>query len=414
MVLQKPNKSSTVFPVQARHSAQEGVSRHHAGPVFYGKIQTWEWIMSDKKEVGLNEVDIQAVIAAWIIANNGCGSSNGVDCYGEKGIFKGTVCQFYRHTGCIASGDAKVGEAKAWLAKYHQQKAEAAEAEKRKAEAAKNREQEAKKTCGDCRHIYDADSSVEIGLSTTLCHKKSIRVPIEFTGCHDFEPMATGKMTLQSQNSASERAGDDIIYNGILIGSPSQEDKLRHMVWLLEIKNSHRLNDIERLKTEAAKRTAEDAEHDIESEPSDSVPFRAAFFDVLKENRTLRNRLNKTAAEYSDLATGALATKSNLNRHEEMVFQLKKLNARLRYRIHVYKENLKSAKELCESGKCDAKKDRADLAARCERLTEQRNRLSNSLIEVTRRVKEVERENAALLRLDNQCRLAFSMTSKSV
>jgi hypothetical protein len=210
--------------------------------------------MNEKNEAELNKMDTQAVIAAWIVANGGCGSSSDVHCSGDGGIFKGTECPaLYCHGICSAGCLDSVRQ---WLEKYHQEKAEAAEAEKRKAEAAKKEGQEAKqepaRICGNCKHIHEADKSENI---IAQCDMKNSMVPILFDRCPDFEPGAKAK-----RDDEDEYHADAIIYNGILISTPSQEDKLRHKAWLLEIENSHRLNDIERLKAEAAKRTTDDAE----------------------------------------------------------------------------------------------------------------------------------------------------------
>lgn len=298
--------------------------------------------MSEKNKAGLNEVDMQAVVAAWIIANDGCFETNGwVSCSGEGGFFDSTPCplvsqlQTENMSAPVCDPNKRVVAAKDWLEKYHQQKAEAAEAEKRKAEAAKKKELETKqepaRICGNCKHIHEVEKSENM---IAQCDMKNSMVPILFDSCPDFEPRAKAK-----RDDEDECHADAIIYNGILISTPSQEDKLRHKAWLLEIENSHRLNDIERLKAEAAKRTAEDAER---------------------------------------------------------ISQLEKDNARPAFSVNCHEKKMEWEVEICESGECDAKKDRVYLAARCERLTEQRNRLSNSLIEEKRRVKEVEREKDIL------------------
>jgi hypothetical protein len=266
--------------------------------------------MSEKNEAGLNKLDMQAVIAAWIVANDGCGGNNPVDCYGYEGI-----------------GDMQVIEMA-----YKQQKAEAAEAEKRKVEAARKDEQHDKGksvSCGNCANFSLWSSDFGEDMKTSRCAKKGSHVPAGFTGCPDFEPGAKAK-----RDDEDEYHADAIIYNGILISTPSQEDKLRHKAWLLEIENSHRLNDIERLKTEAAKRTSEDAERIAQLEK-----------EVFKAQKLRGEAIER----YSGLA----------DKH-------------------------------------------TDLADKCERLTEQRNRLANDLIKATRRVKEVERENAGL-RLRSRC-----------
>jgi hypothetical protein len=212
--------------------------------------------MNEKSEAELNKMDMQAVIAAWIVANGGCGSSSDVHCSGDGGIFKGTECPaLYCHGICSAGCLDSVRQ---WLEKYHQEKAEDAEAEKRKAEAAKKEEQHGREksaSCGNCANFSLWSSDFGEDMKTSRCVKKGSHVPCGFTGCPDFEPRAKAK-----RDDEDECHADAMIYNGILISTPSQEDKLRHKAWLLEIENSHRLNDIERLKAEAAKRTTDDAE----------------------------------------------------------------------------------------------------------------------------------------------------------
>lgn len=165
--------------------------------------------MSEKNEVGLNVVDIQAVIAAWIVVNDGC---KGIYCTGGGGKFAGTVCPLSMKSEgfCPTVTKSRVVGAKDWLAKYHQQKAEAAEAEKHKVEAAKKQEQEAKqkpkKICGNCKYIHEVERSENM---TAQCDMKNSMVPILFDRCPDFEPRAAAD---QFGSSSSEGGVDAAAY----------------------------------------------------------------------------------------------------------------------------------------------------------------------------------------------------------
>jgi hypothetical protein len=227
--------------------------------------------MCENKEVVLNDVDMKAVFATWIIANNGCGDLARIDCAGKTGLFKWTECPLFGRPGGCGSSESAVIRLKAWLENYHQHKTEAAEAERRKAEAAKKEEQEAKRTCGECQHIYDTDGLIEIGLaSTTLCYKKSIRVPIEFTGCGDFEPMADSRMTLQCQHSASKSGVDAAAY----------AERIAH----LEKENANLSAKYERL-TEQRNKLA----NDLIEQRNRFVKATRRLEDAGKENSYLRN-----------------------------------------------------------------------------------------------------------------------------
>lgn len=142
--------------------------------------------MSDKKEAGLSEIDMQAVIAAFVLANGGrCDDDVLVSCDGAGGRFPGTPrplegVQFDLFEPCaLGSVGQRAVAAKEWLDKYHQQKAE----------AAKKQEQEAKqgpaRICGNCKHIHEVEKSENM---TAQCDMKDIKVPILFDRCPDFEP----------------------------------------------------------------------------------------------------------------------------------------------------------------------------------------------------------------------------------
>lgn len=263
--------------------------------------------MSEKNKAGLNEVDMQAVVAAWIVASDGCFEPNGwgwVSCSGEGGFFEGTTCplvsqlQTENMSAPVCDSNKRAVAAKDWLKKYHQQKAEAAETEKRKGEAAKKQEQEAKKICKDCRYTFDS-ILVRIGERDILpCKKKNSNVPACLEGCPDFEP----------RNTACQ--------------SPSVS----------------------------------------------------------------RNDVADAVAQ------------------AERISQLEKENADLAFSVNCHEKKMEWAVEICESGECDAKKDRADLAAKCERLIEQRNKLANDFTKAMRRVKDVEVHCSLKTRLIYQLR----------
>lgn len=62
-----------------------------------------------------------------------------------------------------------------------------------KKEAAEKDGQEEGKTCGSCSYFSDANGEyVKATQGIALCRKKRIRVPVEFIGCYDFEPRASG------------------------------------------------------------------------------------------------------------------------------------------------------------------------------------------------------------------------------
>lgn len=310
--------------------------------------------MSEKNEAGLNGLDMQAVLVSWIVAHDCCGDIN---CKGDRGIFKGVECPVRCPQHAISS-KKRVSKAKEWLREYHQQKTEAAEAEKRKVEAAKKEERKAKqetaRICGNCKHIHEVEKSENM---IAHCDMKKNMVPVLFDLCPDFKPREKAK-----SDDENECHADAMIYNGIRISTPSQEDKLRHKVWLLEIENSQRLNDIERLKAEAAKLTAEDAERISQLE---------------KENKRLAEEVGGyrgVARRISELC-------------EVIVIDIDKAIKE--------REELQNQLNLAKDDALRLGKENADLAAKCERLTEQRNKLSGDLIQATLRLKyriESERE----------------------
>jgi hypothetical protein len=214
------------------------------GLFFYGKIQTWEWIMicehkiTAKKngdfllegegvknviqsgnmlavKLGTDTVKLtlvteeavnpeadtdyprerercggassndtqQLAIADWIIANDGCGGkSSGVCCDGTDGRFKGTPCPNNEDSRCQGARSG-VKLSKEWIEKYHQRKADAAQ------------KKESKKICGVCR--YTQEGIVNFN-QIVLCEKRGRTVPASFDGCSCFKPRTNEKSASES------------------------------------------------------------------------------------------------------------------------------------------------------------------------------------------------------------------------
>jgi uncharacterized protein (UPF0335 family) len=129
--LRNSNKSSTIFPVQVRHLRKRVLLSPRRACFFTEKSKQWEWIMSEKKGAGVNGIDTQAKLMAWIVANNGC---KDVSCLGRGGVFNDVICPLGmgrgdRSTSC-SDMDSPVIAAKVWIEKYHQRKAETAHIER--------------------------------------------------------------------------------------------------------------------------------------------------------------------------------------------------------------------------------------------------------------------------------------------
>jgi chromosome segregation ATPase len=213
----------------------------------------------------------------------------------------------------------------------------------------------------------------------------------------------------------------------------SKKDKLAYLSkWL---KNYHQQKaeaaEAEKRKAEAAKKE----EQETKQEPARICGNCKHIHEVEKSGNMIahcdmkKNMVPISFDRCPDFEPRATADQSGSSSSEggvdaaayaERITQLEKENARLAEEVSGYRGVTRRISEICEVivigidqaikereelqnqlnlAKEDALrlgKENVDLSARCERLTEQRNRLSNSLIEVTRRVKEVERENAAL------------------
>lgn len=131
--------------------------------------------MNEKKEAGLNEPDMQAVIVAWIIANDGCGGvANGLSCLGQEGRNKGTRCPLFG--SWCGTEENVVKNAKKWLLEHLQPEPEAIK------EPAP--ESELEKSCGSCQHT--SVNRLFGSIKLAWCSKG--RVPVGFSNCPDFEP----------------------------------------------------------------------------------------------------------------------------------------------------------------------------------------------------------------------------------
>lgn len=143
------------------------------GLFFTGKIQTWEWIMNEKKEAGLNGSDMKAVTALWIITFDNC---EDVDCTGKGGVFKGTVCPLklkFADTCKYPNMKERAGAAKEWFDKYHQRKAKPA-------------------ACGNCEYFSLWSSDFDEDMKGSRCVEKGIRVRCGSAGCPEFQPRTEG------------------------------------------------------------------------------------------------------------------------------------------------------------------------------------------------------------------------------
>lgn len=91
---------------------------------------------TDKTAHSSSATDIEAEIVSWIIANDGCeiGSTEGVECHGLTGLFKGTACPLYMtglcQEGLYITGLNAVRTGRLWMKVFHGDRVETPDEQK--------------------------------------------------------------------------------------------------------------------------------------------------------------------------------------------------------------------------------------------------------------------------------------------